>query len=126
MFFKPMWPALVCSLVIFLLCLTPAQTLPEVGVVNFDKLVHTAMFAVLTVLLARGFYQQTRFNVLQVHYLLLAALISIAYGGILELLQAVIIVLNRSGDWVDFVFDALGAVLAVSLFKLPKRSYLLH
>jgi len=126
MFFKPLLPALLCALVIFGLCLTPAQTLPEVGVVNVDKLVHTAMFAVLTVLLARGFHKQSRYMWLQLHFLPAAALTGIAYGGILELLQALIVVLNRSGDWVDFVFDSIGAIAAVGLFKLPKRAYLLQ
>ncbi|MFA5982889.1 MAG: VanZ family protein [Methylococcaceae bacterium] len=123
MFLRHLWPAILCALVILILCVTPGQTLPEVGIINFDKFVHSAMFAGLTFLVARGFYKQTRFAFLQQHFLLNAFFLCTFYGGLLEILQATVCI-NRSGDWLDFFFDGLGALATIGLFKF-NRSLLL-
>ena len=52
--------------------------------------------------------------------LLLTLVISIAYGGLTELMQE-FIVPNRTGDWKDFLADSLGTLLGVAIFYLFYR-----
>ena len=49
--------------------------------------------------------------------LLLTALISIAYGGLTELIQE-FLVPTRTGDWFDFLADALGTLVGLFVFHL--------
>ena len=70
------------------------------------------MFAVLTFLFAKGFFKQTSYPFLNMHYLLVPLIGCSLYGGLLEILQATVCI-NRAGDWLDFLFDSLGAITAV-------------
>jgi len=47
----------------------------------------------------------------------LAAIISILYGGITELMQEYLVP-TRTGDWVDFLADAIGTLLGISIFSI--------
>ena len=47
--------------------------------------------------------------------LLLAAVISILYGGITELMQEYLVP-SRTGDWYDFLADSVGTLLGISVF----------
>ena len=49
--------------------------------------------------------------------LLLTAGISIAYGGVTELIQE-FLVPTRTGDWFDFLSDTLGTFFGLSIFYL--------
>lgn len=114
MLIKPLWPALFSTLLILVLCLTPGDQLPEVEIINFDKAVHAGMFGVLTWLYAKGFFAQTERQFLASHALISAFLVATFFGGLIEILQAHLDI-NRSGDWLDFLFDFLGAALVSGL-----------
>ena len=49
--------------------------------------------------------------------LLVSTLLSVAYGGIIELLQNYFFTF-RSGEWLDFVADILGALVAAVIYYL--------
>lgn len=49
--------------------------------------------------------------------LLVTLVISIAYGGLTELMQEHL-VKGRKGDWFDFLADSIGALLGVLVFYL--------
>ena len=49
--------------------------------------------------------------------LTLACTISILYGGLTELIQEHFIP-KRTGDWYDFLADAIGTLFGISLFYL--------
>ena len=105
-------PALAWAVLIAVLCLTPGNALPTwewADLLSVDKLVHMAMFAVMTVLLAYGLSARSAGAEKQGRILLSAALISIAYGGAMEVLQE-IPVLHRRGDLVDLTANTLGAL----------------
>ena len=53
--------------------------------------------------------------------LLLTVLISIAYGGLTELMQEYIVT-SRTGDWFDLLADSIGTLLGVSVFHLFYRN----
>lgn len=112
MILKYLWPALLSSLVVLILCLMPGHSLPKVGMINFDKVVHSILFGGLTLLFATGFYRQTTYDFLNRHYLASAFVLCTLYGGLLEIAQATFAI-KRSGDWLDFLFDGLGALTAV-------------
>ena len=50
--------------------------------------------------------------------ILLTVIISIAYGGLTEIMQETITILHRSGDWRDLIADAIGTVIGVLVFYL--------
>ena len=47
----------------------------------------------------------------------LAIVISIAYGGLTELMQEYLVP-SRTGDWVDFLADGIGTLLGATIFYL--------
>ena len=113
-------PALVWALLIAFLCGMPGTSVPHVSwleFLSFDKFVHASLFFVLTTLSYKGIY--TKYNV---EYLstepvyFCALLMSIAYGGVLELLQSTIFV-ARSADIYDFFANSIGAVAASIYFN---------
>lgn len=98
------------TLVIAALSLYPIQA-PEMlkPVIGIDKLAHIGMYAVL----ALTVYWESRRG-------WLALVWSIAYGGIIELLQAYCTHGMRSGDWWDWMADILGAAIGVSIIYCAK------
>ncbi|MEO5572565.1 MAG: VanZ family protein [Bacteroidia bacterium] len=126
MFLRHNIAGLLWAIFIFILCILPGYAIPHYSwtdLLSIDKAVHAFLFAVLTLLLIRGFKKQGQFLFLHVHTLTTAFIISAIYGGLLELMQNYCLT-DRSGSWFDFVADALGSVLGI-LFNdyLKKRNY---
>ena len=122
MLIKHLWPSLLSTIAVFILCLTPSQNLPKVEIVNIDKLAHAGLFGVLAYLYALGFYRQTSSSLLKSHFLLAAFMVAVGLGGLIELLQANLDI-NRSGDWFDFLFDIAGALLVSGLIRPAQRYF---
>ena len=120
MFLKHLWPALSGSLLVFIVSVIPREDLPEVGIINFDKVVHAVMYGGLTFLFAKGFYRQTAFEFLNRHCLIAAAGFCTVYGGFLEILQSTSLI-SRSGDWLDFLFNGIGALASAAVLKMKKE-----
>lgn len=99
------------TLAIAALCLYPVYT-PEMlkPVIGIDKLVHIAMYA----LLALAIYWESRRG-------WVALAVAIAYGGLIEILQAYCTNGMRSGDWLDWFADIIGASISVSVIMLIKK-----
>jgi VanZ family protein len=104
------------TLLILFGTLMPGSNLPEYQVFNYDKLVHAGAFMAWT--LATGItwraFQPKRvsLNVLIVTPLL--------FGIAIEILQG-LLPTNRSPEWMDIVFDAIGTFLGVLLYLLLLR-----
>ena len=77
------------------------------------------MYATFAFLCIWGYRKQFISNGKDYHRraLLLTALISIAYGGMTELMQE-FLVPTRTGDWFDFLADIFGSFLGVLVFYL--------
>jgi len=98
------------------LCLfkPPKTDLDEIN--NFDKLVHFGMYFFLSSLLWVEFFKAHKDDETPMWHAWLGALVCpIIYSGVIELLQAYTTT-YRSGDWVDFVANSLGAIVG-SLFS---------
>ena len=94
----------VCSGLILYLTLVP-KPLPDNDISfweHTDKLVHAIMFGALYVCLALDLWRGQ------------PALISIAAGGIIELLQGAMH-LGRGADPLDFLADSVGVIVAMLL-----------
>ncbi len=105
------------ALLIAFLCLTPGNALPQwkwADLLSVDKLVHVLMFGALSYLLARGFRERASNTWSDAKVLLIAGLLSFAYGGLMELLQD-IPSLGRNGDVVDLTANTIGAVAGAFL-----------
>ena len=117
------YPGLLCGIVILILTGIPGSCLPRVKpVVGLDKVVHLLMYAVFAFLCLWGYRKQFITNGKAYHKkaLLLALVISIAYGGLTELMQEYFVPL-RTGDWIDFLADVIGTLLGVTIFYLFYR-----
>lgn len=91
---------------------TPPQ-LP--GVLGWDKLLHAAAYGLLSVLLAR--YLLTLRRLAPRQALVLAWLLTVCFGILLEILQLVTS-LGRTAEWLDIAADAAGALLCCVVFRL--------
>ena len=121
-YFTPLfWAA-----VILFLSSVPTSELPDFSfwkLFTFDKVAHTFMYGVLSFQVMKSCIRQyanwyLRFNAGKV-----AAITSIAYGGMIEVFQEFAL-MDRHGDWMDLVADIIGAFLGIWLFKVVFVEYL--
>ncbi|WP_428327612.1 VanZ family protein [Mucilaginibacter sp.] len=77
---------------------------------GFDKLVHCGFFFVMVVFGATGYIRQQLPQALSYKAVLIIILISVLYGGIIEILQAYLFTW-RSGEWDDLFADIVGALM---------------
>ena len=84
---------------------------------GLDKVAHLLMYATFAFLCLWGYRKQFISNGITYQHkaLLLAVAISIAYGGVTELMQEYLVP-SRTGDWVDFAADAIGTLVGVGIF----------
>jgi len=112
-------PVIVWATFILILCSTPGNKIPHISwleLLSFDKFVHATVFFILNVLSIRSFK-----NISQLKKIL-ASIVCVFYGGILEVLQSVLFV-ERSGDVLDFIANSFGVILAFLVFKKLKERF---
>jgi glycosyltransferase involved in cell wall biosynthesis len=111
--------AIVWTLIIFVLCCTPGQYIPTTDwleLLSFDKFVHASIFFTLAVLWLVYLF---KLNKLSSTLIVLVILLCIAYGGLLEIMQATIFS-HRSGDWLDFIANSFGCLMGLWFFSKKK------
>ena len=112
------FPGILCGIGILILTGLPGTYLPHVKpVIGLDKVVHILMYAGFAFLCLWGYRQQYVDNgtAYQKRAILLAVIISFAYGGVTELMQEYLVP-SRTGDWYDFLADSVGTLLGISVF----------
>ena len=105
-------PALLAIAVMFWAGLIPLDSLPGPDFEMVDKVWHLVGFGGLAGLLSRVFVHYGRPALAAARS---SALISIALGGLLEVLQS--FTAFRSADWLDFLADSLGVGLAYAVLR---------
>jgi len=117
------YPGILCGIIILILTGLPGSVFPRVKpVVGLDKVVHLCMYSGFAFLCLWGYRKQFISNGVKYKRkaILLAIVISIAYGGLTELMQEYLVP-TRTGDWVDFLADSIGTLLGVTIFYLFYR-----
>ncbi len=109
------------ALLIVLLCSFPGQHIPSINLLEllgFDKWVHLSVFFIL-MFLCINLIESKKINT---KYIYLFTVLCVFFGGILEILQALIFS-HRSADYLDFIANSLGCVLALIVyeFKMKKK-----
>lgn len=108
------------ALAIVLLSLLPIPDVRmPVEVPLVDKWTHMVMYGVLTLMIWLEYIRAHR-QMRGLRLLLLAFLAPIAMGGALELMQAYLTTC-RSGEWLDFVANSIGAVVGAGCGLLASR-----
>lgn len=124
---KYSWPPAIVAIIIFYLCcLIPQQDIPDVGFEFFiptDKIVHFLMFFGLAAVASFNYIYDKKGKIIILKLVVFAILIPILYGGLIEIIQEKYYP-ERSGDWYDFLADALGALASIPL-SLWFRRFLL-
>ena len=114
------FPGILCGIIILILTGLPGSVFPKVKpVVGIDKVVHVIMYAGFAFLCLWGYRKQFVSNgkAYRTRALLTTAFISVAYGGITELMQEYLVP-TRTGDWIDFLADAVGTLVGLLVFCL--------
>ena len=113
-------PGLLCGIVILILTGLPGSLFPRVKpVVGIDKVVHLLMYAGFAFACLWGYRKQFVSNgsAYRKKAIILALVISIAYGGLTEIMQEYLVP-KRTGDWLDFLADSIGTGIGVLIFYL--------
>jgi hypothetical protein len=108
--------AIIWTLFVLLLCSFPGQYIPVISwleILSFDKWVHMSIFFILTFSWMNYYYHQNSLNKKNKYLIVWSC---IFYGGILEYLQYLIFS-HRSADYLDFIANSVGSILALLLFK---------
>lgn len=119
MFLKYNVAGILWAALIFILCSIPGTSLPHYSwadLISLDKFIHAFIFAMLVLLLLRGFKKQNQFTIISKHAILFSVTASVSYGGLLELMQTYCFT-ARSGDWFDFAANSVGCFMGTCLYK---------
>ena len=108
---------LVITAILFLSLFNPPETRLD-DVTFIDKIAHVCMYGGLELIIWVE-YLRRHADLNKVKFILLGIAAPIALGGIMELAQMLLTV-NRSGEWADFIADTLGVLAgaAAGLFIL--------
>jgi VanZ family protein len=88
--------------------------MPAPPVTNFDKIVHLLMFLTLS---GGIFFDNTgylRQRISERRIICGSFLFPLLFSGLIEIMQEYLS-LVRSGDWIDFFFDAIGALIGIMI-----------
>jgi hypothetical protein len=113
------WCAFAWTAVIFGLCCMPGRYVPTTDwleLISFDKFVHAGIFFTLTCLWLIYIYKRNKLTTISI---LLVLLLCIAYGGLLEIMQATLFS-QRSADWFDFIANSFGCAMGFWFFSKKK------
>ena len=104
---------ILTTLLILFGTLMPNSDLPEYQVFNYDKVMHISAFMAWT--LATGItwraFQPKRVS------LAILIIVPLLFGIAIEILQG-ILPTDRSPEWIDIIFDALGTFLGILIYLL--------
>jgi len=124
-FLKKPWPAIIWTVIIFVLMTIPGNSIPShglFGIPDLDKVVHAVMFGTLVWLWSR-WALGSRFQSKDSYFLLLIFLAAVAYGTGMEFFQKYFVP-TRSFDLGDILADAIGAFIAwiYCWYRLRRKS----
>ena len=107
-----------------MLCFLPGSSFPKTQITNIDLLVHFSFYGVFSFLLILGNVRQSQFLILKNKPVLWALIVSILFGGMIEIIQGTKFV-SRSTELSDFIANSIGSFIGWILFLIiygsPKK-----
>lgn len=119
MFYKYNALTIIWAVIIASLMFLPGSKVPSSDLLSsfsFDKIVHFGIFAILSLLMVRGFKKQYAFGKLKQHALRYSLIISMIYGIVIEYTQS--FVPERFVELEDLLANILGCAGGGGLFYL--------
>ena len=107
-------PAIIYTILIFVLSSFPLDSIPKVGILNFDKFVHVVEYTIYGILLMLAFSTAESSKIAK-NAFVISLLVGIAYGGSDEIHQ--LFVVGRKSSVYDFAADSFGVVVGIILFS---------
>lgn len=117
--------ALLWAFLILALCTMPVSGITSIkllDLLSFDKLAHMLLFAMQFWFIAIGQLKQHVFSYKRKRAATLAFIITIAYGGSIELIQGFLLT-GRTMDILDMVANIIGATIGLFFFLAFKKKY---
>ena len=109
-FIRKFWISIALCIVILVLCFMPTEPLPKVPMTNFDKVVHCLMFWALSGVVFFDNTNYLRRAIERPRILRGSFLFPVLFSGLIEIGQT-LFTTYRTGDWWDFFYDVIGAML---------------
>jgi VanZ family protein len=100
----------LCIVVIWILCLVPIPETPLSKIKMIDKWTHFVMFGGLCTVLWIE-YGLHHYAINKKRTLFYAIILPVLMGGLIEIVQQTCTGGTRSGDFIDFLADAIGVAL---------------
>ncbi|GHS99306.1 membrane protein [Bacteroidia bacterium] len=122
---KKYWITISLSALILVLCFMNTAELPEAPMTNFDKLVHLLMFMGLSGVVFFDNTNYLRKPVSRQRIFWSSFLFPVLFSGFIEIMQEYFTT-NRTGDWMDFLFDSIGATIGLIVCLLINRRLVLR
>lgn len=119
--------SLLLTVIIWVLCFINVPETPLENITLMDKWTHIAMYLVLGIVI---FWESNRKRkramppvreMKKAKVVLWTFVLPALMGGLIEILQANCTGGRRSGDWLDFTADSIGAALALAICMLPAK-----
>ncbi|WP_314382335.1 VanZ family protein [Segatella buccae] len=119
--------SLLLTVIIWVLCFINVPETPLENITLMDKWTHIAMYLVLGIVI---FWESKRKRkramppvqeMKKAKVVLWTFVLPALMGGLIEILQANCTGGRRSGDWLDFAADSIGAALALAICMLPAK-----
>lgn len=123
-FFFSYWKSLLVVTGILYLSFAPPSTFhhyPTPRFLHADKVVHIAMYFVLTVILIFEFGKRNKAQIRARKFLFTCILFPLLFGGLIEVFQELFFK-PRSAEWLDWLSDGTGVLLGfLFMWLLRKR-----
>ncbi|MBL7072452.1 MAG: VanZ family protein [Candidatus Omnitrophica bacterium] len=104
-------PSVVWAGIIFALAILPSESIPTVKVSHIDSAAHFVVYAVLAILILRGFLRADGF--LRRKIVLFTLILTGGYGILMELIQC--LVPSRDASAWDIFFNFAGVVFGITV-----------
>ncbi len=114
-------PALVWGIFVLYFSTVPGPEVPGLFKSLNDKLIHSAIYFVACFLIYFGYNRFKYSSPISGKALFSACVISILFGGVIELLQSYYVP-GRVGDWYDFAANASGSLCFVLMLVVSHRA----
>lgn len=111
------FPSLLSAIIIIILSAIPGDRIHLPPIWNIDKYIHLGVYFVQTIILMTGFrlFYGSRLPLRRAIFISLS--LAVSMGGLLEILQEYVFI-SRSGDYLDFTANTLGAISASIIASL--------